>query len=362
MTDLPYWIAFNRVPGVGSIRMRALLDFFQDDIQAAWEADRSQLARAGMNRRTVDSIIASRQKVNLDHEMTLIERHGITVLTWNDLDYPKLLREISAPPPVLYVRGELTSDDEWGVAIVGTRKMTPYGRRVAETLATGLAEAGLTIISGLAIGVDGIAHHNALQAGGRTIAVLANGVERIYPATHRKMAEAIVSQGRGALVSDYPVGTQPEARNFPPRNRIISGLSLGVIIVEAGERSGALITAHFATEQDREVMAVPGNIFSSASKGTNKLINEGATPALSVKAVLEALDVQMVEPQKVVRQMIATTPIEERVLNELSSEPLHIDEVGLLCGLSSAELSSTLALLELKGLIRQAGTMSYVKL
>lgn len=362
MSNLPYWIAFNRVPGVGPVRFRALLDFFEDDIQAAWEANASQLAGAGLDSRTVKSIIKHRPKINLDHEMALIEQHDVTVLTWHDPNYPNLLREIPAPPPVLYVRGELTSDDEWGVAIVGTRKMSAYGRRVTETLATGLAEAGLTIISGLALGVDGMAHHCALQAGGRTIAVLANGLDRPYPAKNRKMAEAIVAQQKGALISDYPIGTPPEAKNFPPRNRIISGLSLGVVIVEAAERSGALITARYAADQNRELMAVPGSIFSRTSKGTNKLIVDGATPAISVEAVLQALDIQMVEPQKVVRQIIATTPIEERVLKELNNEPLQIDKIGQRCGLTSAELSSTLALLELKGLVRQVGGMSYIRI
>jgi len=362
VSDLPYWIAFNRVPGVGPIRLRFLLDFFHDDIKAAWEANHSQLVQAGLDRRTVDSIMKSRPKINLDQEMALIDQHGVQVLTWNDVDYPKLLLELSAPPPVLYLRGELLPDDEWAVAIVGTRKMTSYGRRVTEMLAHGLVEAGLTIISGLALGVDGVAHHTALQAGGRTIGVLANGIEHTYPARHRKMAESIISQGQGALISDYPIGTRPEARNFPPRNRIISGLSLGVIIVEAPERSGALITARFAIEQNREVMAVPGSILSRTSKGPNQLIAQGATPVLSVKDVLDSLDMQMVEPQKVVRQIIATTPIEERVLNELSSDPRHIDEISQQCSLSSAELSSTLSLLELKGVIRQVGAMSYVRL
>lgn len=361
MSDLAYWVAFNRVPGVGPIRLRLLLDFFDDDIKAAWEANPSQFIQAGLDRRTVNSITKNRPKINLDREMALIDQHNVQVLTWNDLDYPKLLRELSAPPPVLYVRGELLSDDEWAVAVVGTRKMSAYGRRATEMLVSGLTDAGLTIISGLALGVDGVAHHAALRAGGRTIAVLANGVEKPYPATHRNMAEAIISQEQGALISDYPIGTRPEARNFPPRNRIISGLSLGVIIVEAGERSGALITARFATDQNREVMAVPGSIFSATSKGPNQLIAQGATPVLSVKAVLDSLDMQMVEPQKVVRQVIATTPTEEQVLNELSSDPRHIDEIAQHCTLSSAELSSTLSLLELKGIVRQVGAMSYVR-
>jgi DNA processing protein len=359
--DTAYWIAFNRVPGVGPARLRALLDFFQDDIAAAWQADEWSLARAGLDRRTIESIVTTRRAVNLDREMTLVERHQVTVLTWADSSYPRLLREIPAPPPVLYIRGEITVEDEWSVAMVGTRKVTPYGHQATELLARGLAATQLTVVSGLALGVDRIAHKAALEAGGRTIAVLGNGIEKPYPASNRRLAEAIVERGQGALVSDYPIGTRPEAANFPPRNRIISGLSLATIVVEAGARSGALITARNALEQGRDVFAVPGSIFSPASHGTNDLISQGAIPVLSVDSVLRELDVQMVEPQKAVRQVVATTDVEERLLAQLSHEPLHVDEVGVLSGLTPGELSSTLALLELKGLVRQVGTMTYVK-
>lgn len=361
MSDLAYWIAFNRVPGVGPARFRALLDFFGEDLGAAWAADSWTLARAGLDRRTIESITTTRPKISLDRELELVSKHGVTVLTWADAAYPRLLREIPSPPPVLYIRGELTGDDEWCIAIVGTRKVSAYGQQVAEQLVSGLAEAGLTIVSGLALGVDRLAHDSALSAGGRTIAVLANGVEQPYPAANRKLAESIVAEGRGALISDYPIGTRPEASNFPPRNRIISGLSLGTLVIEAGERSGALITAKNAVEQGREVFAVPGSVLSPTSKGTNDLISQGATPALSVEGILRALDVQMAEPQKVVRQVIATSPQEDHLLAELSSEPLHIDEVGRRSGVAPAQLSSLLALMELKGLVRQVGAMTYVR-
>lgn len=362
MDQLAYWIGFNRVPGVGPIRLRALLEFFDDDLEAAWQAQAIDFAKIGLDKRTIQSILKHRPKISLEHELELLEQHQVQALTWHDPAYPKLLHEIDFPPPLLYVRGELLPDDDWAVAIVGTRKMSRYGRRAAEYLAQGLAEAGLTIVSGLALGVDGVAHRTVLQCGGRTIAVLGNGVERPYPASNRKMAEAIVAEGRGALISDYPIGTPPSAKNFPPRNRIISGLSLGTIIIEAGTRSGALITARHAREQNRELFAVPGDIFSPVSKGPNKLIMDGVTPAISVEAVLQSLDMQMIEPQKVVRQVIAATPQEEQVLNVLTSEPLHIDEIGQRCELTTAEISSTLALMELKGFVRQAGVMNFFKI
>ncbi len=361
MSDIRYWIGFNRIAGVGTVRMQTLLDFFDGDLQSAWQADAWTLARAGLDRRTVESILETRPTIDLDHELSLVDRHEITVLTWEDEGYPRLLREIPNSPPVLYMRGELAVEDDWAVAVVGTRRVTAYGRQATETLASGLAKAGLTIVSGLALGVDRIAHESALRAGGRTIAVLANGVEKPYPASNRKLAEAIVREGRGVLMSDYPIGTRPEASNFPPRNRIISGLSLATVVTEAGERSGALITANYALDQGREVFAVPGDIFRVSCRGANSLISRGATPALSVKSVLQTLDVQMVEPQKVVRQVVQTTPLEERLLAILGSDPLHVDEVGHHCNLAPAELSSTLALLELKGLVRQVGAMTYVK-
>ncbi len=295
MSDVRYWIGFNRVPGVGPTRLRALLDGFGGDLAAAWQADSWALAQAGLDRRTVESVLAARAKLDLEREVALLHQHDVQVLTWDDAAYPRLLREVPHSPPVLYVRGTLRVEDEWAVALVGTRRVTPYGQQVTEMLASGLVEAGLTIVSGLALGVDRIAHETALRAGGRTIAVLANGVERPYPSVNRKLAQAIVEQGQGALVSDYPIGTTPEAANFPPRNRIISGLSLASIVTEAGERSGALITAAFATEQGRDVFAVPGSILSPASRGTNELINQGATPALSVQSVLQALNLGMVE-------------------------------------------------------------------
>lgn len=361
MNNVIYWIAFNQIPGIGAVRFQLLLDFFDQDVEAAWEADSWKLAEAGLDQRTIKSFLKYRPQIDLDQEMSKIEQYGITVLTWDDPNYPRLLREAEKAPPVLYVRGELTLEDELAVAIVGTRKVSPYGRRVTEMLATGLAEAGITVVSGLALGVDGIAHHNVLQTGGRTIAVLANGVEQAYPAKHRKMAEAIVSRGQGALVSDYPVGTRPEAKNFPPRNRIISALSIGVIVVEAGERSGALITARYAGKQGRDVFAVPGSILSPTSKGTNRLIVEGAIPVLSVESILQRLNIQMVEPQRAVRQVMATTPEEEQLLKILYTTPRHIDEIGQECGLPTAKLSSTLAMLELKGFVRQVGLMNYVK-
>jgi len=259
---------------------------------------------------------------------------------------------------VLYIRGEYLPDDLFAVAIVGTRRVTAYGRQITEDLASFLAANGMTVISGLARGVDAIAHQASLKAGGRTIGILGSGVDKIYPPEHRGLAEQMME--RGAIISDYAPGTPPEASNFPPRNRIISGLSLAVVVVEAGETSGALITAEFAAEQGREVFAVPGSILAPQSKGTNKLIQNGALPLLSVNDLMQALDITRVGEHKAVRKIMPSDAIEAKLLTVLSHEPLHVDEIRNKSDLPIEKVSASLALMELKGMVRQVGGMNYV--
>jgi DNA processing protein len=259
---------------------------------------------------------------------------------------------------VLYARGDLLPEDEFAVAIVGTRRVTPYGRQVTEELSSFLAGNGITIVSGLARGVDAIAHQAALRAGGRTLAVLGSGVDRIYPPENRALAAQIMEHG--AILSDYAVGTAPEASNFPPRNRIISGLSLAVVVIEAGETSGALITAGFAAEQGREVFAVPGSILAPQSKGTNKLIQTGALPLLSPEDLLQALNLTRVGAQKSARKILPADEVERQLLDALGSEPLHVDELRSQTGLPVEKVSAALVMMELKGMVRQVGAMHYV--
>lgn len=353
-----YWVAFNRVSGIGPARVRALLDHF-GSLEAAWHADAWSMARTGLDRRAIESWIETRRTLDLDAEMARLEALGVQVLTWDDPEYPSLLREIPSSPPVLYVRGEVSPADEWAVAVVGTRRMSAYGEAVTRRLVTDLVAAGLTIVSGLALGVDALAHQVALESGGRTIAVLGSGVDRLYPARNRGLATRIMRQG--AVVSDYPLGTPPDATNFPPRNRIVSGLARGTLVIEAGEQSGALITASFALEQGREVLAVPGSIFARNSRGPNALIRDGATPVLEAADVIQALDLEMVLPQREVRELIPDNNEERLLLSFLSDEPCHVDELGRASALEAAELSSLLAIMELKGLVRRVGAMSYVR-
>jgi DNA processing protein len=357
MGNLKYWVGFNIVRGIGPIRLRALLDFY-GDIERAWHAPADGLRNAGLDRRSLSNLLAARAELDLDREVEKVAAAGARVLTWESADYPQLLREIPAPPPVLYVKGTLTEEDGWAVGVVGTRRASTYGREVTRRLVGTLARSGITIVSGLARGIDGEAHRAALEAGGRTIAVLGCGIDRVYPPEHRKLAQEIVQNG--ALVSDYALGTPPEGANFPPRNRIISGLSLGILVTEAGTRSGALITVDFAAEQGRDVFAVPGSVLNNGSKGTNALIQDGAKVVLGPEDILVELNLTMVTEQAEVRQVLPADETEEALLSHLSAEPVHVDELQQELDLPIAQVTSTLALMELKGMVRQVGGMKYI--
>ncbi len=357
MSSRKYWVGFNIVPAIGPAKVRALLDYF-GDLQTAWQARTRDLSRAGLDRRAIRNLVRKRAELDLDDEMRKIEQHNVHFVTWEDDTYPSLLRQIYNPPPVLYIRGELRPEDEWAVAVVGTRKATIYGKQVTRTLGRELAQNHVTIVSGLAHGIDAAAHRTALDAGGRTIAVLGCGLDRVYPAQNKQLAHDIVENG--ALVSDYALGTPADARNFPPRNRIISGLSLGVLVVEAATRSGALITVDFALEQGRDVFAVPGDITHKNSAGCNRLIHDGAKMVLGVQDILEELNLTMIEQHVEVRATLPKDETEARLLAFVSDEPIHMDEICRQTDLPIQQISSTLAMMELKGMIRQVGGMNYV--
>ena len=356
--DLKYWLGFNRTKGIGPARLRALLDYF-GNVSDAWNASERQLRDIGIDSRAAEQLLETRANLDLDAALAKTHAAGIKMLTWDSPDHPVYLKEIANPPALLYVRGQLRRDDEWAVAVVGTRRLTAYGRQVTCEIVRGLVRSKVTIVSGLARGIDSVAHKEAIECGGRTLAVLGCGPDIIYPAENRAVAHRIID-GQGALISDYPLGTQPDAKNFPPRNRIISGLSLGVIVIEAGQRSGALITAKFALEQDREVFAVPGNINSPASKGTNKLIQQGAKLVRRVDDILEELNLTMVPEHSALQMVMPETAEEVAILGHLSHQPLHIDELTRLAELPSGMVSSTLSMMELKGMVQQVGGMNFV--
>lgn len=358
MPDVRYWIGFNRVYGVGPAKVRALIDHF-GDLETAWRAAPPELKAAGLDRKSIENLLNTRAKIDLDQEIDRVDKAGARIVIWDAADYPPLLKSLPDAPPVLYVKGQLnTADREWTVAIVGTRRATAYGRQATEMLATDLVRNGITIVSGLARGIDAYAHEAALRAGGRTLGVLACGIDQVYPPEHAKLAARMVEQG--ALLTEAPCGSPPEGGNFPARNRIISGLSLGTIVVEAAETSGALITSDRALEQGREVFAVPGHIFAKSSLGTHRLLKEGATLVTSAQDVLEALNLKMVAAHTEARAVIPEDPTEAQLFVLLSNDPTHIDYLVRESGLPVAQVSSTLALMELKGIIRQIAGMQYV--
>jgi DNA processing protein len=357
MDPKSYWVGFNLVKGIGAVRFRALVEYFGDP-EAAWKAPYDQLRATGLPVRIVDNLVKIRSEVDLERIWDRIEKLGINILTWDDDVYPRRLKEIDQPPPVLYSRGSVQLEDDWSVAIVGTRRVSPYGRQVAEEVASFLASNHVTVVSGLARGVDTAAHESALKSGGRTLAVLGCGVDRVYPEENKRLADRMVTSG--ALISDYSPGTPPDSANFPPRNRIISGLSLAVIVIEAGETSGALITASFAANQGRDVFAVPGGIHAPQSKGTNMLIQQGARPLLRVEEVMEVLNLQMIDEKRQARKVLPMDETEASLIKVLGPEPVHIDEIQLASGLPIEKVSATLAMMELKGMVRQLGGLNYV--
>ena len=354
--DIKYWVGFSLIPGIGQVRLTQLENYFTN-LEDAWKATPAELKRSGLDTGSIRAITSWQPKISLEAEMEKLDRYGVKVLTCHDPDYPSRLKEIYGYPPLLYVRGSLLPEDEWCLAVVGTRRATVYGRQVTEEIVADLARSKITIVSGLAKGIDSVAHHSALEAGGRSIAVFACGLDIVYPGENAELARRIMQQG--ALVSEYPLGTRPKAENFPRRNRIMSGLSLGVLIVEAGETSGAMITAHLALEQNREVFAIPGSILSPASKGTNHLIQEGAKLVRDYTDILEELNLTAVAQQVEMKELMPTSDTESLLLKQLGAEPTHIDEVCRSSGLSISTVSSTLAMMELKGLVKQVGAMNY---
>ena len=293
-----------------------------------------------------------------DGDQERIAKLDIQALYLHNPGYPERLRQIENPPPVLYVKGTLTPADEYALAVVGTRRATTYGREATNLIAGELARQGMTIVSGLALGIDTYAHHAALAAGGRTLAVLGCGIDIPYPQTNVKLA-AQICDGNGALLAEYPPGTKPEPANFPPRNRIISGLARGVLVVESGAKGGALITVDFANEQGRDIFVVPGSIFSRLSDGTNALLRQGARSVTSANDILEDLSLLRLSEQVEVREIVGSNPLEKALLRILADQPLHIDEICQSSGLAMGDVSSTLMMMEMKGMVKSLGAMRY---
>ena len=361
LDELAYWVAFTRILGIGPVRFKLLLDYFHEDVSTAWKADSKELARAGLDQKIIESFIKQRASSNPQQELEKLERLRVQVITIKDKEYPPLLKEIYNAPSVLYVAGTLKKEeDQFAIGVVGTRKVSTYGRQATEQFARELAQGHVTVVSGLAHGIDTIAHTTALDAGGRTIAVMASGLDIIYPLENVGLARRIVESGQGALVTEFPLGVKPDSRNFPARNRIISGLSQGILVTEAPKQSGALITANFALEHGREVFAVPNGIFAAGSVGVNKLIQDGAHLVTDVQDILMALNLFMI-PEHIEMQTVLPDNEEESILLPLlSHDPLNIDGLIRASELPTTTVTSTLMMTEIKGVIKQISPMQYI--
>jgi DNA processing protein len=356
--DVRHVVGLSLLPGIGPVRLVRLIERFTDP-ERAWRATSDELTRIDVEAKFLPALLERRRSLDLDAEMARLKRLGVRVMTVFDDDYPRALREIYNAPVLLYVRGELTPADETSVGVVGTRSPTVYGKELTTRMVPQLVGAGLTIVSGAARGIDTVAHTAALRADGRTVAVLGCGIDVAYPAENRALLERIPAHG--AVVTEYPLGTKPDAFNFPARNRIISGLSMGTLIVEAQERSGALITADYALEQNREVFAFPGRVTDKISSGCNRLIREGrAKLVTSSEDILAELDLTTAVRQLEIKTVIPANDEEGKLLALLSHEPVHVDDLVRRSAMAAPAVTSTLMMLELKGSIRQIGSMSYV--
>ncbi|MDO8487101.1 MAG: DNA-processing protein DprA [Candidatus Curtissbacteria bacterium] len=352
--DLEYWVVTSAIPGVGTATFNYLLKYFKT-LKKFWEAPDAQIQKLKIDVRAREAIIDFRKKVDPKVYLQTVYERGIKVVSLTDRDYPANLRSVSDAPPVLYFRGELLPQDDLALGVVGARFATVYGRQVTEKLVFDLVTSGLTIVSGLARGIDSMAHRTALEAGGRTIAVLGCGVDLIYPPENKNLAEEIVKHG--AIVSEFPLGFPSVPSNFPARNRIISGLSLGVLVTEAAIDSGSLITAGQAAEQGREVFAVPGPITSKMSAGANNLLKEGVHPATEAADILQVLDIERKQAQ--VKSKFVGKPkdkIQAKILGMLANGNLHIDKLAIDCGLKIEIVSATLGQMEILGFVKNYGS------
>ncbi|MGE5585407.1 MAG: DNA-processing protein DprA [Bacillota bacterium] len=349
-------IALNMVSTIGGARLASLIQCFGSAREALLAREDALLRVEGIGPVTVQRIAEVRDGRLLRDELQRADGLGVNIVTTSDPGYPERLLNIDHPPPVLYVKGEILPRDGLAIAVVGARRATRYGREVARLVAGEAAGAGFTIVSGMARGVDSAAHRGALDTGGRTIAVLGCGVDVVYPPENEKLAEEIA--GNGALVSERCLGTRPYGQNFPARNRIISGLSLGVVVVEARETSGALITAKFALEQGRDVFAVPGDIRSPLSRGTHQLIRDGARLVEGIGDILEELGMENVAAPEThgtrEESSLRLSARERRVLAALDFSPASADDIVDETGLGPRDVAVALAGLEVRGLVARA--------
>ncbi|MDD5693358.1 MAG: DNA-processing protein DprA [Patescibacteria group bacterium] len=354
--ELKYWLIISNNPKIGSIGFKQILDT-KVKLKTIYNSSKKELMSYGLSNRIVQELLVCQKEYKPELVINNLKSNHISVITLNSPKYPKLLREIYDPPGVLYYKGSFDHHDLM-IGIVGSRKPTDYGRHITYELSYDLAKAGITIVSGLALGIDSIAHQAALDAKGKTVAVLGCGLDNIYPGTHRKLAQDILESG-GAIISEYPIGVPPLKQNFPARNRIISGLSQGLVVTEAAEGSGSLITARAALDQNREVFAIPGPIYNKNSFGPNNLIKVGAHMVIEVQDVFDEFG--LVAPKETInmRRMLPDNPSEEIIFKVLKDNPKHINMIIKESALKQNDVSSLITMMEISGKIKHLGGMIY---
>ncbi len=355
-----YLNALNKINGIGSQKMKLLIDFFKTP-ENAWKANLENLKKSGIGEKLAEKMASERSGINPDKEWEKLQKENIKIITLPDENYPKLLKEIPNPPYTLYVKGNFNFNSQPLLAVVGSRKFTSYGKQAAFELCQGLVRAGVAVVSGLAFGIDAIAHQSSLEANGKTIAVLGNSLDEknIAPRANFDLARRIV-ESEGTLISEFPIETTAAPGTFPARNRIMAGMTLGTLVIEAAQDSGSLITANLALEFNREVFAVPGSIFGSQSAGTNNLIKSGAKMVTGIKDILDELKLEQQKEIEKVRKIIPGNSEEEKILNILSGESLHIDNIIKLSKLKTATALSTISIMEMKGMVKNIGGQNYI--
>ncbi|MBI5614471.1 DNA-protecting protein DprA [Candidatus Gottesmanbacteria bacterium] len=361
-----YWVAFSVFPGVGPVRFRLLREYF-GSVKSAWNAPERELRAVKLPEKLVSEFIAFRKKFDIDAYLRQLSTLHVSALTLEDAKYPELLKQISDAPFLLYVKGLHNSkpiDLTRTIGVVGTRKITHYGEDVTKRLVAGLVANGFTIVSGMAYGVDAVAHQTAIDCGGKTIAVLGCGIDIIAPPSNDRLYHEIAEEGHGAIVSEMPLALRPNKGLFPARNRIISGLSLGVLVTEGADDSGALITARNAGEQGRDMFAVPGSIASPYSKGPLKLIKNGAKLVEDVQDILDELGIpshrdSSIRASHATISYKAQSADEQKIIDVLLQEERHIDEIVRLTGIPISQVFSLMTMLELNGAIKEVGEKRY---
>lgn len=358
--DIKFLLGLHSFPKFGPSRLEKIRNYFET-YEAGFNAGKRELIQAQIEEKIAEEFIETRAKINIKKIIEKIEEEKIKIIIINSENYPTRLKEIYKAPFLLYYKGNFPVKNEFILSIVGSRKFSPYGKQVALEITRDLVRNNMSTISGLALGIDNLVHQTTLDNQGKTYAVLGSGLDNrsIYPRANYYLAQKIISEN-GALLSEFPLFSPPLKHHFPQRNRIISGLSLGTLVIEANIKSGALITARFALEQNREVFAVPGNIFNASSLGPLKLIQDGAIPIKNAKEILDALDLNEINTYIDNKKIITDSLEEEKILKLLSKNPIHINEIARLAKLNISLINSTLTLMEMKGIVKNLGGMEYI--